>query len=148
MALLVVPAAAHAQVGFQETGVQGVTGGSIAVDDFNADSDPDLAVATVDLEAETGSVSVILGGIDGGFGAPASHAVSGLPESVAVGDFNGDSDPDLAVAQTEPDDPGTVAVLLGAQAGASVRPPTSPSVCVRPRSASATSMRIRTPTSP
>ncbi len=133
MALLVVPAAAHAQVGFQETGVQGVTGGSIAVDDFNADSDPDLAVATVDLEAETGSVSVILGGIDGGFGAPASHAVSGLPESVAVGDFNGDSDPDLAVAQTEPDDPGTVAVLLGG-AGGSFGPPTDFTVGLRPSS--------------
>ena len=39
---------------------------SVAVDDFNADGDPDLAVANF----ESGDVSVLLGGPDGTFTGP------------------------------------------------------------------------------
>src|SRR5919108_4540585 len=78
---------------------------SVAVGDFNGDSDPDLAVANFG----SGDVSVLLGAAGGGFGAATSFAAGNGPESVAVGDFNGDSDPDLAVANAISDD---VSVLL------------------------------------
>ena len=80
---------------------------SVAVGDFNGDSDPDLAVANRD----SNSVSVLLGGAGGGFSSPTNFGVGvGVaPFSVAVGDFNGDSDPDLAVANFNSDN---VSVLL------------------------------------
>ena len=62
--------------------------------DFNGDGDPDLAVAN----ELGGSVSVLLGGTGGSFGAATDVATGGIPFAVAVGDFNGDGDPDLAVA--------------------------------------------------
>ena len=121
---------------------------SVAVGDFNGDSDPDLAVANVDSD----NVSVLLGGAGGSFGAPdrlrrrrraparsrsatstatpiptsrspttapttsrccsaapaaasarqTNFAAGDAPHSVAVGDFNADSDPDLAVANSAP----------------------------------------------
>jgi VCBS repeat-containing protein len=52
---------------------------------------------------------VLLGAAGGGFGAATSFAAGDGPESVAVGDFNRDSDPDLAVANAISDD---VSVLL------------------------------------
>jgi hypothetical protein len=45
-----------------------------------------------------GTVSVLLGDGHGGFGAPMSFTTGAGPFSVAVGDFNGDGAPDLAVA--------------------------------------------------
>jgi hypothetical protein len=84
---------------------------SVALGDFNGDSDPDLAVATWD------GVSVHLGATGGSFTAPTDIAIaaSGPNDSrfVAVSDFNGDSDPDLAVAT---EDTGDVAILLGGPA--------------------------------
>src|SRR5205823_2155514 len=75
---------------------------SVAVGDFNGDSDPDLAVAN----SLSTDVSILLGGAGASF-APAAgspYPVGIFPHSVAVGDFNGDSDPDLAVANYESDD--------------------------------------------
>jgi VCBS repeat-containing protein len=54
-------------------------------------------------------VSVLLGGTGGNFGAPTSFAAGNGPSSVAVGDFNGDSKPDLAVANVNS---GNVSVLV------------------------------------
>jgi len=80
---------------------------SVAVGDFNADSDPDLAVAN----AGDDTVSVLLGdNAGGGFGAATDFAVGDEPQMVAVGNFNADSDPDLAVANAGDD---TVSILLG-----------------------------------
>jgi hypothetical protein len=85
---------------------------SVAVGDFNGDGVQDLAVAnqgTPPLFAD-GSVSVLLGNGDGTFQAPLSFAVGIRPFSVAVGDFNGDGAPDLAVANIGSHN---VSVLLG-----------------------------------
>ena len=48
------------------------------------------------------------------FGGPTNFTVGDEPQSVAVGDFNGDADPDLAVGNTRS---GTVTVLLGGAGG-------------------------------
>jgi LPXTG-motif cell wall-anchored protein len=79
--------------------------GAVAVGDFNADGDPDLAVADRDLN----DVAVLLGGPDGTFTGPTSFPAGDRPASVAVGDFNADRTPDLAVANNLSDD---VSVLL------------------------------------
>jgi Ca2+-binding RTX toxin-like protein len=95
--------------------------GSLAIGDFNADADPDLAVANLGRSGASASntVSVLLGGPGGGFGAPTDFAVGERPISVAVADFNADADPDLAVADHY--DPsvrvGAVSVLLGGPGG-------------------------------
>jgi hypothetical protein len=79
---------------------------SVAVADFNQDSDPDVAVANQGtdnlrvLRAEPGASFIPMGIPDAGDG----------PSSVAVGDFNQDSDPDLAVANKLSDN---VSVLIG-----------------------------------
>ena len=57
---------------------------------------------------------MLLGNGAGGFGAKTDFAVGTNPRSVAVGDFNGDARPDLAVANVSSD---TVSVLLGNGAG-------------------------------
>src|SRR5260370_41205654 len=44
------------------------------------------------------NVSVLLGNGDGSFQAPQNFGAGGGPVSVAVGDFNGGGEPDLAVA--------------------------------------------------
>ena len=75
---------------------------SIAVGDFNADGHADLAVAN----KLSNDVSILLGRGDGTFQAAVSYqvGVSYLPYgplAVAVGDFNGDGIPDLAVADSD-----------------------------------------------
>ena len=85
---------------------------SLAVGDFNGDGRPDLAIAN----AGSGNVTVLLGKATGGFstatGSP--FTVGSAPYSVAVGDFNGDGNLDLAVANLNS---GNVTLLLGNGAG-------------------------------
>ena len=75
---------------------------AIAVADVNADGLADLIVAN----EGSNNISVLLGNRGGGF-SPASgspfavgvpDAYGYLPDAVAVGDFNGDGKPDLAIA--------------------------------------------------
>src|SRR6266567_3890984 len=68
---------------------------SVAVGDFNGDGKPDLAVANVHYNVSffdrgTNNVNVLLGNGDGTFQAAANYAAGSGPQSVAVGDFNGD----------------------------------------------------------
>ncbi len=83
---------------------------SVAVGDFNGDGKPDLAIANY----HSNTISVLLnttaaGATIASFGPRLSFAVGNEPRSVAVGDFNGDGRPDLAVANS---DPNTVSVLV------------------------------------
>src|SRR5215831_12571491 len=81
---------------------------SVAVGDFNGDGKPDLAVANPLFP--NGTVSVLLGNGDGSFQAAQAFGAGSQPLSVAVGDFNGDGKPDLAVANQVSNN---VSVLLG-----------------------------------
>jgi hypothetical protein len=83
---------------------------SVAVGDFNGDGKLDLAVADYGYYGNGQTVSVLLGNGDGTFQAAQSFPAGTAPNSVAVGDFNGDGKPDLAVANLYS---GTVSVLLG-----------------------------------
>jgi hypothetical protein len=69
---------------------------SIVVDDFNSDGEQDLAVAN-ELSCNVG---VLLGNSDGTFGEETtfSPGTIGYPNTVVVGDFNKDGQPDLAVS--------------------------------------------------
>jgi hypothetical protein len=73
---------------------------SVAVGNFNGDGCPDLAVASEGPGNGSGSVSVLLNKCDGTgtFQSAQTMTMGGRPYSVAVGDFNGDGCPDLAVA--------------------------------------------------
>src|SRR5262249_62350933 len=92
--------------------------------DFNADATPDPAVAgsAGTFPNLTGAVGVLLGNGNGTFQAPIPSTVVGAPDadSVAVGDFNGDGRPDLAVADQLGD---TVSLLLGKGDGSFAFPP-------------------------
>src|SRR5215211_6745947 len=97
--------------------VAGISPVSVATGDFNADHDPDLAVAN----AFDGTVSVLLGSTAGGFSGPTNFA-AGSPYVVAVGDFNLDGDPDLVVANHE--FPGSLSVVAGPPGGSFSSPST------------------------
>jgi hypothetical protein len=71
---------------------------AVAVGDFNRDGVLDLAVTNLGAPVTGGAVSILLGNGDGTFQSPQSYATGSAPQSVAIGDFNGDGVPDLAVA--------------------------------------------------
>jgi hypothetical protein len=93
----------------------------VVVADFNRDGKLDLAMATSRWQPSSGAVSVLLGNGDGTFLGPVSYATGGEnPQSLAVGDFNGDGVPDLAVANFGNTFAGTgasVSILLGNSEG-------------------------------
>ena len=88
----------------------GFTPTFVATGDFNNDGKPD-AVATNpgDFDFPDNTVSVLLGNGSGGFAAPARFATDYSPQSIAVGDLNGDGNQDLVTANSHND----VSVLLG-----------------------------------
>jgi dienelactone hydrolase len=69
---------------------------SVAAGDFNADGKLDLAVANSSTTSP--DISILLGNGDGTFRNAVSYAGPGGSTSVAIGDFNADNIPDLAVA--------------------------------------------------
>jgi hypothetical protein len=91
----------------------GTSPDAVAVGDFNGDGNPDLAVTNYN------TMSVLFNATPPGattatFGSPYTFATGTRPDSVAVGDFNGDGRPDLAVANggTNQHRSSTVSVLL------------------------------------
>ena len=82
----------------------------VAVGDFNGDGVLDLAVAVEDDLNDYGRVLVLLGNGDGTFQSPLAVATGDDGTSLAIGDFNGDGKPDLAVGNEAFND---VWVLLG-----------------------------------
>jgi hypothetical protein len=64
---------------------------------------------------DTDTVTVLLGNGDGTFNVTASSPAAGSkPNQLAVGDFNGDSNLDLAITDTYDD---TISILLGKGVG-------------------------------
>ncbi len=79
--------------------------------DFNRDCKMDLAT----VNNGSNNVSILLGNGDSGFQTPQNFAAGIQPFHLAVGEFNGDAVPDLAVANSGVpfSDPGSVSILLG-----------------------------------
>jgi len=95
---------------------------SVAVGDFNRDGKLDLAVTsiiTLQGNRGPGSVVVLLGKGDGSFQDGTYYQTGIDPTAVAVSDFNGDKNPDLAVAYdgTFGHDYGGITILLGNRDG-------------------------------
>src|SRR2546422_7708878 len=90
----------------------GVNAVTVAVRAVNGDGRPDLVVtnsANTSSGALPGNISVLLGNGDGTFQTARTLDVGTTPAFVAVGDFNGDGRPDLAVANFQSN---TVSVLV------------------------------------
>jgi hypothetical protein len=118
---------------------------SVAVSDVNGDNKPDLLVANLDWEVtfcgdakrhtpqtgtclNEGTVGVLLGNGNGTFQSDATYQTAASnATSVAVGDFNRDGIPDLAVADSN-DSNGSVSVFLGSGGGVYQPAVTYPSV--------------------
>ncbi len=81
---------------------------SVAVGDFNGDGKPDLGILS--SPSSTGLISVLLGNGDGTFQPKIDNLANATPVSIAIGDFNSDGKPDLAVAYNIDTN---VSVLLG-----------------------------------
>jgi RHS repeat-associated protein len=95
----------------------------LAVGDFNRDGKPDLVIGlSLGAPSFQMGVSVLLGNGDGTFQPPRliTIAEQGQGTSIAVGDFNGDGKPDLAVASATSTD---LFILLGDGNGGFVLPP-------------------------
>lgn len=77
----------------------GTSPDAVAIGDFNKDGIPDLAVGDFGANFGTGTVSVLLGAGDGTFKPPVRYATASgnAADFVAIGDFNGDGNPDLVV---------------------------------------------------
>ena len=74
----------------------GTTPEAVAVADLNGDGKPDVIVGN----RNSGNISVLLNAGNGSLLPAVDYATptTGTPESIAIGDFNGDGVPDIAVA--------------------------------------------------
>ena len=84
----------------------------LAVGDFNGDGKLDVAVAIGAYNAVNGRVAILLGNGDGTLQMPIYHTVAIPANSIAVGDFNNDNKPDIAViGNTNNNGTNTVSIL-------------------------------------
>ncbi|MEG4805020.1 DUF4347 domain-containing protein [Microcoleus sp. ARI1-B5] len=89
---------------------------AIALRDFNADGNLDLAVANPITGTNGDFVSIRLGTGTGSFGNPTNFGSGINPKAIAAGDFNGDGKPDLATAGSN------ISILLGDGTGSFSNP--------------------------
>jgi len=75
----------------------------IAVADLNGDKIPDLVVANSGHDTPD-TISILFGNGDGTFQPPIDYPVGNRPSGPAIGDFNGDGAPDIAVASMNSND--------------------------------------------
>jgi hypothetical protein len=88
----------------------GLNPAAVAVGDFNASGRPGLAIANFINSMSVYTVSILLPNLDGTFQPAVNYLVGRNPSAIAVGDFNGDNRPDLAVADFGD---GSISILLG-----------------------------------
>ena len=95
----------------------GVGAVSVSVGDVNADGRPDLLAAALSSAGAGSSALVLLASADGAFEAPRAFATGSRPNSVGIGDFDGDGRTDVATANSDAD------ILLGTGDGSFVEAP-------------------------
>ena len=96
---------------------------AVAIGDMNGDGKPDLVTANYSNDYGISNVSVLLGRGNGTFGRNTDFVTGSLPQSIAIGDLNGDGNPDIATANGYDN---TVSVLPGAATATSGPSPTTP----------------------
>ena len=110
------PCAASATIGFKRAVSYQVGRNPVAVaaGDFDGDGKIDLAVVNNGNASagDDGGLSILLGNGDGTFHAAVNVAAGKNPTSIAVGDFNADNLPDVAVINADGGG-GNVGILLG-----------------------------------
>jgi hypothetical protein len=102
----------------------------VVIKDVNGDGRADLVVGNLGIGVggaefakegyQPGSVAVMLGNVNGTFQAPITYEPFAYPGWTAVGDFNGDGAPDLAISQVF--DGHTVAVMLNNPSSSNLPP--------------------------
>ncbi|HEX4794526.1 MAG TPA: FG-GAP-like repeat-containing protein [Humisphaera sp.] len=102
----------------------------VAIADINGDGKADLVVNNLGIGAggaefpaegyQPGSVAVMLGNGNGTFRSPIAYQPFDYPGWTAVGDFNGDKSPDLAISQVF--DGHSVAVMLNSPTSRNLPP--------------------------
>ncbi len=86
---------------------------AIAAADLNGDGIPDLVASNHSITSQGGSISVSLGSGNGTFQPTLYNQAGRGTVYVAVGDFNRDGNPDLAVADSGGPGYGSLSILLG-----------------------------------
>jgi len=82
----------------------GVNPRDVAVGDLDSDGDADLVVANNGYSQDTSTVAVLLNNGDGTFAAAVRWLTGWGPESVALGDLDGDNDLDVVTANSVTND--------------------------------------------
>ena len=111
----------------------GIEPEATATADFNNDGIADIVTLNPSQfhgVSGTGTLTVLLGKGDGTFTAGTSPSVPGADSALAVGDFNGDGNADIAVLN----DSGVVTILLGNGAGTFTAAPAGPTLTGSPGS--------------